>query len=108
MSDAAGNSWDSAAVPAARAGVRTKLTSVAVEADVFTRLRRTLLRNIIRQALAASRLRASLAAILTLFLWAGLFVLFVLGFEFLDDAIREPVTHDETVPAPCTASFLLR
>lgn len=102
MSDAAGNSWDS---PVARAGVRAKLTSVAVEGDVFARLRRTLLRNIIRQALAVSRLRASLAALLTLFLWAGLFVLFVLGFEFLDDAIREPVTHDETVRAVYSVFF---
>lgn len=105
MSEAADNSWDAAVPPVAGVAPRTKLPDVAAEADVFSRLRRTLLRNAIRQALAVSRLRASLAAILTIFLWAGLFVLFALGFQFLDDAIHESSTHDETVRAVYSVFF---
>ena len=32
-------------------------------------------------------------------------MLFVLGFDFLDQAIREPVTHDETVRAVYSVFF---
>ncbi|HEY4311565.1 MAG TPA: hypothetical protein VGN12_19115 [Pirellulales bacterium] len=87
------------------APARPKLVTIGAEADVFSRLRRNLLSNIVRQALAVSRLRASLAVFLTAFLWAGLFLLFVLGFRFLDDAIREPDTHDETVRAVYSVFF---
>jgi len=82
-----------------------KLLAVPLEAALFERLRRNLVHNILRQALAASRLRVSLAALLTALLWVGLFVLFVLGFRFLDDAIPEAVTHDETVRAVYSVFF---
>ncbi len=106
MSGAAGDSWDTQA-PSRKIAPsgRSKLPDVAVEALHFSRLRRNLLANIVRQALAVSRLRASLAVFLTAFLWAGLFLLFMLGFDFLDQAIREPVTHDETVRAVYSVFF---
>lgn len=82
---------------AASVAPRVRLLSAPAEAALFQQLRRNLLTNTLTQALQRSRLRVSLATILTLFLWAGLLVLFYAGFDFLDDAIPEPATHDETV-----------
>ena len=82
-----------------------QLLSAQDESALFWRLRKQLARNVLRQAMAGSRLRVSLAAFLTVFLWAGLFMLFVLGFRFLEDAIPEPVTHDETVRAVYSVFF---
>ncbi|HEY2840737.1 MAG TPA: hypothetical protein VGJ26_16390, partial [Pirellulales bacterium] len=76
---------------------RASLLSPPAEAALFQLLRRQLLTNTLLDALRRSRLRVSLATLLTLFLWAGLLVLFYAGFEFLEDAIPEPATHDETV-----------
>lgn len=95
-------SWRSQ--PSATA-LHTALPVVPVEANLFYSLRRNLMRNILRQALATSRLRVSLAGFLTAFLWAGLFLLFLFAFKFLDDAIPEPTTHDETVRAVYSVFF---
>jgi ABC-2 type transport system permease protein len=106
MSKDATNAWARSRPLSDQApGAQGKLLSVPWEAALFERLRRDLVNNILRQALAASRLRVSLAALLTALLWAGLFVLFVLGFRFLDDAIPEAVTHDETVRAVYSVFF---
>jgi len=104
MSEALSDAWGTPVVDAVAAG-RRQLPDIAAEAELFWRLRRNLLTNVLRQALAASRLRVSLAAFLTAFLWAGLFLLFALGFRFLDDAIPEPATHDETVRAVYSVFF---
>ncbi len=69
------------------------------EGTLFWQLRGRLLRNQLRQVLAQSRLRASLATVLTGLLWIGLFRLFAEGFQFLGGAIPEPATHDETARA---------
>ena len=105
MSDGGADAWETPRESSAPAGSRSKMLDIPAEAAVFWRLRRNLLVNILRQSLAASRLRVSLAAFLTVFLWVGLFVLFVLGFRFLDDAIPEAVTHDETVRAVYSVFF---
>jgi len=76
---------------------RASLLTAPAEAALFQQLKRNLLTNTLIDALRRSRLRVSLATILTLFLWAGLLVLFYAGFDFLEDAIPEPATHDETV-----------
>lgn len=69
------------------------------EAALFWQLRRRLLLNQLHQQLEHSRLRVSLAVLLTGLLWIGLFRLFAEGFQFLSSTIPEPVTHDETARA---------
>ena len=106
MSDGPTETWSRSRFEAdTPASGHAMLLSVAREAALFDRMRRNLVENILRQALASSRLRVTLAALLTTLLWAGLFVLFVLGFRFLDDAIRETSTHDETVRAVYSVFF---
>ena len=75
------------------------LPDPAREAALFWSLRRRLLRNQLRQVLEHSRLRASLAGLLTGLLWIGLFRLFAEGFQFLNSTIPEQVTHDATARA---------
>ncbi|MBI2823714.1 MAG: hypothetical protein HYX69_03365 [Planctomycetia bacterium] len=84
---------------------RARVLAAPEETALFWRLRRRLMTNSFRESIARSRLRVALATALTLVLWVGLFVLFLLGFEFLDDAIPEPVTHDETVRAMYSIFF---
>jgi ABC-2 type transport system permease protein len=106
MSREADRGWDAGRSPTEiAASAPARLLAVPQEAALFERLRRNLVHNILRQALAASRLRVTLAALLTGLLWAGLFVLFVFGFRFLDDAIPEASTHDETVRAVYSVFF---
>jgi ABC-2 type transport system permease protein len=106
MSHAPSDGWNPPTAPRnVVSGVRPKMPDIRTEAAIFWQLRRSLLGNILRQAVAVSRLRVSLAAFLTAFLWAGLFVLFVLSFRFLDDAIPESGTHDETVRAVYSVFF---
>lgn len=69
------------------------------EGALFWQLRGRLLRNQFLQLLAQSRLRVSLATILTGLLWIGLFRLFAEGFQFLGGAIPEQATHDDTARA---------
>lgn len=75
------------------------LLSAADESDVFWRLRRRVLINLLQQALATSRLRLTLVVLLTGLLWVGLFGLFAEGFHFLKHTIPEAATHDETARA---------
>lgn len=67
------------------------------EASVFWGLRRRLTANQIRQAFRQSRLRVTLAVVLSAMLWFGLFVMFADGFHFLSTTIQHPETHDQTV-----------
>ncbi len=67
------------------------------EASVFWRLRQWLTANQIREAVRKSRLRVTLALLLSALLWFGLFVMFADGFHFLATTIQHPETHDQTV-----------
>src|SRR5712692_5353739 len=90
---------------AAAADGRHPLLSPAEEAALFGRLRCRTALNLLRQALAQSRLRVTLVTTLTLLLWAGLFLLFAEGFHFLKTTIPEPATHDETARAVFSIFF---
>jgi ABC-2 type transport system permease protein len=83
----------------------TRLLSPPEEAAIFRRLRRQLASNLLKQALAQSRLRVTLVAALTALLWAGLFLLFAEGFHFLKTTIPDAVTHDETARAVFSIFF---
>jgi ABC-2 type transport system permease protein len=73
--------------------------TLQAEAMAFWRMRARILRRTGRQAIATSRLRVSLVVFLSLFFWAGLFVLFSQGFRFLNSAIGHAGTHALTVQA---------
>ncbi|HUY36973.1 MAG TPA: hypothetical protein VMV69_29915 [Pirellulales bacterium] len=81
------------------------LLSPSEEAAVFRRMRRRAVLNLLRQALAQSRLRVTLITVLTALLWAGLFQIFAEGFRFLKTTIPEPVIHDETARAVFSIFF---
>ncbi|HVT28862.1 MAG TPA: hypothetical protein VHE81_12680 [Lacipirellulaceae bacterium] len=57
------------------------------EAQLFWRLRYQITRTQLRQLLTTSRLRTFLVVGLSLFFWAGLFLLFYEGFKFIVDNI---------------------
>jgi len=86
-------------------GGRPRLLSPRQEAAVFRRMRRRTVVNLLRQALAQSRLRVTLVTALTALLWAGLFQLFAEGFYFLKTMVPEPVIHDETARAVFSIFF---
>ena len=69
------------------------------EAVAFWRVRVRILTRGAQQALATSRLRVSLVVFLSLFFWAGLFILFSEGFHFLSISIGHAGTHALTVQA---------
>jgi ABC-2 type transport system permease protein len=82
-----------------------RLPDVSEEARIFWRLRHRTVTNLLRVTLETNRLRLLLASLLTIILWGGLFVLFYMAFEFLDHAIPEDATHDETVRAVYSVFF---
>ncbi|HEV3005326.1 MAG TPA: hypothetical protein VGX78_12745, partial [Pirellulales bacterium] len=84
---------------------RARLLTPPEEAALFRRLRGQLALNLLRQALAQSRLRVTLVSALTALLWAGLFLLFAEGFRFLKTTIPDAVTHDETARAVFSIFF---
>ncbi len=80
--------------------------SLQAEAAAFWRVRARMLTRGARQALATSRLRVSLVVFLSLFFWAGLFVLFSEGFHFLSISIGHAATHALTVQAIYNVFFV--
>lgn len=58
-----------------------------------------MVRNFLRQALAASRLRVATVVVLTCLLWIGLFQLFANSFHFLSASISDQATKDAAVRA---------
>ena len=68
-------------------------------------MRRCILTTLFRQTLAESRFRVSLVAMLSLWLWGGMFWMFVDGFLFLQSTIRHSATHASTVGALFGAFF---
>jgi len=77
----------------------TRLPSPASESRAFWWLRARIARTQVRQALAQSRLRLSLIAVLSALLWAGMFWLFLDGFRFLRLTIRDAHVYDGVVQA---------
>jgi len=75
------------------------------EARAFGRMRNRILRTLLRQTLSQSRFRVTLAVVLTMLLWGGMFWMFADGFWFLDSAIPHAETHDRCVGAIFGAFF---
>ncbi len=75
------------------------LPDARAEADLFWRVRVQTAQATLRQLLKTSRLRTLLVVVLSLIFWAGLFVLFYMGFHFLLGKV-DPKTsgyHDDTI-----------
>jgi len=62
------------------------------EAEVFWRLRRSIVSSMLRRMFQTARLRISLVVLLSGFFWCGLLVLFLEGFRFLA-AAYSPTIH---------------
>ncbi|MBN1589868.1 MAG: hypothetical protein JW888_10170 [Pirellulales bacterium] len=75
----------------------TRLPGFTEEARAFWQLRARIAGAQVRQALAHSRLRLSLIAVLSLLLWAGMFWLFIDGFRFLKTSIQHAAAYDTVV-----------
>ncbi|MBX7167047.1 MAG: hypothetical protein K1X74_12020 [Pirellulales bacterium] len=67
------------------------------EALVFGRLRRTMMGNVLHQALTEGRLRVAVVTALSLTFWLGLFWLFADAFTFLQDVLTHPATKEQTI-----------
>lgn len=90
---------DQAPLPAASSplGPAGPSASPQQEARAFWRMRVRLVRTVLTQAFRQARLRVTMVAGLTVFLWSTLFWLFTDAFRFLDSAIPSPDLHDQTV-----------
>jgi len=73
------------------------LASVPREAMAFWRVRDRLIRTTLHKTLRHGWFRFALTALLSLTLWAGLFLLCAEGFQFLEKAIGVRDTYDQTV-----------
>ncbi len=93
------------AVPAAIPPSLREFISPDDEARAFGRMRNRILRTLLRQTLSQSRFRVTLAVVLTMLLWGGMFWMFADGFFFLDSAIPHAETHDRCVGAIFGAFF---
>lgn len=69
------------------------------EARAFRRMRYGILSTLLRQTLAESRFRVSLVVVLTLWLWGGIFWMFLDGFWFLQSTINHGETYARAVGA---------
>lgn len=76
-----------------------RLLTADQEARVFRGVRARQLANTLTQTLADARLRISLILLLTLIFWLGLFFLFIDAFHFLNGALPNPGTREQTVRA---------
>ncbi len=61
----------------------TRLLDIAAESRVYRRLQTTILKTTVKELLATSRLRATLAASMSLVIWIALFFIMLEGFMFL-------------------------
>ncbi len=67
------------------------------ERRLFWRLRTKLILRQIRETARVARFRLSLVAFLTVVFWAGLFILFAEGFQFLQSTLDHPAIYEQTV-----------
>ncbi len=91
--------------PAALSSSLREFISPDDEARAFGRMRNRILRTLLRQTLTQSRFRVTLAVVLTMLLWGGMFWMFADGFWFLDSAIPHAETHDRCIGAIFGAFF---
>ncbi len=82
-----------------------RLTTVNEEARAFARMRGRAMANLLRQALATSRLRVMLVAVLSGVFWGGLFWLFLEAFHFLNAALAHAPTRDQAIRAVFSIFF---
>lgn len=85
--------------PRPAAAAAEAFPSVEAEARAFWRVRLRATRTALRQALSHARFRLTLIAVLSVLLWAGMFLMFADGFRFLRSAIPDPETHNRVVQA---------
>ena len=83
-----------------------RLLTPREEAHLFWKLRGTLLKTMVRQALACSRLRISLLVLLSAIFWSGLYQLFIEGFHLLETTIAHEPTRALTVQRIYNVFFL--
>ena len=62
---------------------KTLLLNTAEESRVYRRLHTAILKTTIREIIANSRLRATLAGLMSLVIWIALFFIMLEGFSFL-------------------------
>ena len=78
------------------------------EGQIFWKIRTRIGRNQLKFLFTQARLRTSLVIGLSLFFWAGLFVLFYSGFEFVVSQVGSPgaTYHAQTVRFVFTLFFV--
>jgi ABC-2 type transport system permease protein len=75
----------------AAARTESRLPSIDEETRAFRRLELRIVRTLLRHTLSTARLRLTLVVLLSLLLWAGLYVIMREGFSFLRITVMQPM-----------------